>query len=101
MDFHRQASNRILIYIKDLFLEESLLAIQHKWQGTADYELQMTGHLEGKWLDWFSDISIETNSGLTIIRIKMVDQTTLQGLITRIFTLGLPLISVRCFGNLK
>lgn len=68
---------------------------KQKWHGPAKYEIQVQGHLEGKWFDWFSGISIATGSGMTTIIIDVADQAALQGLLTCIFNLGLPLISVQ------
>lgn len=66
-----------------------------KWHRPAKYEIQVYGQLEGDWFDWFSNISILTESGMTVIIIDVADQATLQGLLTRIFNLGLPLVSVQ------
>lgn len=65
------------------------------WHGPVKYQVQVLGHLEGNWFDWFSDVSIATDSGVTTIVIDVADQATLQGLLTRIFNFGLPLISVQ------
>jgi len=65
------------------------------WHGPAKYQVQVLGHLEGNWFDWFSDISIVTDAGVTTILIEVADQATLQGLLTRIFNFGLPLITVQ------
>lgn len=71
------------------------MEFKQKWHGPARYEIQVKGHLDGKWFDWFSGISITTGSGVTTIMIEVADQAALQGLLTRIFNLGLPLISVQ------
>ena len=73
---------------------DALTGIQ-TWHGPAKYQVQVFGHLEGNWFDWFSDISIATCSGVTTIMIDVADQAALQGLLTRIFNMGLPLISVK------
>lgn len=66
-----------------------------KWHGPAKYTIQVKGHLEGNWFDWFSDITIESASGVTTIKIDIADQAALNGLLNRIFDLGLPLITVK------
>jgi hypothetical protein len=65
------------------------------WHGPAKYEVQVLGHLEGNWFDWFTDISITADSGVTTIVIEVADQATLQGVLSRIFNFGLPLLSVQ------
>ncbi|MFC1923455.1 hypothetical protein ACFLY4_09230 [Chloroflexota bacterium] len=66
----------------------------------ATYQIKVPGHIDERWTDWAVGmaISVETNrDGLpgTILTCA-VDQAGLQGLLRRLYSLGLPLISVIC-----
>lgn len=65
-----------------------------KWHKPAKYEIQVGGHLGMNWFDWFDDITVESDSGVTTITVDSVDQAALHGLLARIRDLGLPLILV-------
>jgi hypothetical protein len=47
----------------------------------AIYQIKVPGHLDESWSDWAGGI---------------VDQAALQGLLRRLYSLGLPLISAIC-----
>jgi hypothetical protein len=62
------------------------------------YQIKVPGHPEKYWTDWAENmtIRIETDEDelpVTILTCQ-VDQAALLGLIRRIYSLGLPLISV-------
>jgi hypothetical protein len=62
------------------------------------YQIKMSGHLDESWSDWAGGmtITIETEGDgppVTILT-GTVDQAALQGLLRRLYSLGLPLISV-------
>jgi hypothetical protein len=60
------------------------------------YEIRLRGHLGPRWatrLD-VSNLSHESD-GTTALRVTVVDQAALHGLLHKIRDLGLPLISVR------
>lgn len=66
----------------------------------AFYQIKVPGHLDERWSDWADDMKIvaETMSDgtpITILTCK-VDQAGLLGLLRRLNSLGLPLISVLC-----
>lgn len=66
------------------------------------YQIKVPGALDGKWLDWHGDIkiTIETDAhghSITVLSTTL-DQAALQGLLRRLYSLGLPLISVECRG---
>ena len=64
--------------------------------GPAVYQIQITGHLDEGWSDWFEGLQIETRAhGETCIAGPIADQAALHGILNRIFDLGLALISVR------
>ena len=68
---------------------------QRKWHKPAKYEIQVGGHLGMNWFDWFEEITVESDAGMTTITVATVDQAALHGLLARIRDLGLPLISLQ------
>lgn len=71
------------------------MAEKRKWHKPAKYEIQVGGHLGINWFDWFDNIIVECESGITLITINVLDQAALHGLLARIRDLGLPLISLK------
>jgi len=66
----------------------------------APYQIKVPGILEYRWSDWDTEIEIRIESDqdgypLTILTVT-VDQAALQGLLRRLYSLGIPLISVVC-----
>jgi len=59
------------------------------------YEVRLRGHLGPRWANWLevSSLSHECD-GTTALRVTLVDQAALHGLLHKIRDLGLPLISV-------
>ncbi len=62
------------------------------------YEIKVPGELDEMWPDWAGEMTIEVeseggSSPITILT-GTVDQAALQGLLRRLYSLGLPLISV-------
>ena len=68
----------------------------------AIYHIKVPGALDERWLGWDEDfiIKVESNDNelSTTTIIVTVDQAALQGLLRRLYSLGLPLISVSCIG---
>ena len=65
----------------------------------AIYQIKVPGELDKSWLDWIEDITVvvEIDDSLPVsILTVTVDQAALQGLLRRLYSLGLPLISVTC-----
>jgi hypothetical protein len=64
------------------------------------YEITVPGVLDTQWLDWDGVTSLIVESDSTDVPvtklISTVDQAALQGLLRRLYSLGLPLISVIC-----
>lgn len=65
------------------------------------YEIRVEGHLNSHWSDWFCPGGqcppfklTQTESGDTIIRGDLADQAALQGVLNKIWGLGLTLDSV-------
>jgi hypothetical protein len=66
----------------------------------ATYQIAVPGELDASWSDWAGSmtISVECKEGgppVTILT-GTVDQAALQGVLRRLYALGLPLISVVC-----
>ncbi len=67
----------------------------------ATYEIRVPGRLDEDWSDWLEGMTIEVASGddgptITTLTGVIVDQAALQGLLNRLYSLGLSLISVCC-----
>jgi hypothetical protein len=66
----------------------------------ATYQIKVPGHLDESWSDWAEEMLIMTGSDedgspITTMTGK-VDQAALLGSLRRLYSLGLPLISVIC-----
>lgn len=62
------------------------------------YEIRVPGQLDESWSDWVGGLSLEVESQaegppVTILA-GTLDQAALLGLLRRLYSLGLPLISV-------
>ena len=67
----------------------------------ATYQIKLPGHLDESWSDWAGGMTITIESGddgppTTVLTGVVADQAALQGLLRRLYSLGLPLISVNC-----
>ena len=66
----------------------------------ATYQVKVPGHLGESWSDWAGGMTITVESegdGPPVTTLTgTVDQAALQGLLRRLYSLGLPLISVIC-----
>jgi len=66
----------------------------------AYYQIKVPGRLEESWSDWVEGMTIQIEQqgdGLPFtIMTGCLDQATLQGLLRRLYGLGLPLVSVIC-----
>ena len=60
------------------------------------YRILVYGELQTNWQEYFADMSISVQNGLTNIRGKVKDQAELHGILARIRNLNLPLILVEC-----
>lgn len=66
----------------------------------AAYQIKVPGELDDSWADWTGRMTIAVDcddNGLPITTLTgTVDQAALQGLLRRLYSLGLPLLSVMC-----
>ncbi len=59
------------------------------------YEIQIEGYIPGLWSEWFEGLKInECPAGLTILSGPLIDQAALFGILNKIHSLNLNLISV-------
>ena len=69
----------------------------------ATYQIKVPGHLDESWSDWAGGMAITVESEgagppVTTLTGTVVDQAALQSLLRRLYSLGLPLISVNWVG---
>ena len=66
----------------------------------ATYQIQVPGELDESWSDWVEGVTITVESegeGPPVTTLTgRLDQAALQGLLRRLYSLGLPLVSVVC-----
>ena len=59
------------------------------------YEIRVEGGLAERWSDWFEGLDIRPESnGDTTLRGELIDQAALFGVLTRIHSLNLKLVSI-------
>ena len=67
---------------------------------SATYQIKVPGKLDECWSDWAGGMTItvasESDGPPVTTLTGTVDQAALQGLLRRLYSLGLPLISVNC-----
>lgn len=70
-------------------------SIKHKTEPTTIYQIRLEGHLDQKWGEWFSGLTITLEeSGETLLTGAIIDQSALHGLLKKVRNLGMPLVSV-------
>ena len=67
----------------------------------AIYQIKVPGELSDSWSDWAGRMALTVESEgdgppVTTLTGTLADQAALQGLLRRLYSLGLPLISVNC-----
>jgi hypothetical protein len=67
---------------------------------SATYQIKVPGELDERWSDWSGPMTVTVESdddGLPVSTLTgPLDQAALLGLLRRLYSLGLPLISVIC-----
>jgi hypothetical protein len=62
------------------------------------YEVRVRGRLsEDQWTAWFSNLTVSTNKGESVLRGTLPDHAALYGLLARLRDLAVPLLSVNVF----
>ena len=60
------------------------------------YQIRVKGHLEEEWMDWFDGMSItQLENSETLLAGPLADQSALFGLLMKINSLNLTLLSVQ------
>ena len=66
----------------------------------ATYQVQVPGELDESWSDWVAGMTITVESqveGPPVTTLTAtLDQAALHGVLRRLYSVGLPLISVNC-----
>jgi hypothetical protein len=68
----------------------------------STYQIMVPGHIGEGWTDWVEGltITVDDDGGWPVTTLTgTVDQAALQGLLRRLYSLGLPLISVVCVAS--
>jgi len=70
----------------------------------ATYEIRVPGALDPSWSDWAGGMRIAfeceaDGPPVTTLIGEVADQAALQGLLRRLYSLGLPLLSVVCIAE--
>lgn len=69
----------------------------------ATYQIKVPGELDVRWAGWAENmitvVESEADGSSVTIFTGAVDQAALQGLLRRLYSLGLPLISVNWIGG--
>lgn len=58
------------------------------------YAIQVRGRLDERWSSWFDGMEIVFENGFTTLTGTVVDQAALHGVLDRIWSLNLALVSV-------
>jgi hypothetical protein len=67
----------------------------HRASGKT-YRIVVRSELSERYAAAFEEMEMETNSGLTVLTGKVIDQPHLYGILDRLSGLGLELLSVKC-----
>jgi hypothetical protein len=64
------------------------------------YQIRVQGQISKRWAHWFDEMTIQTNHGAhadatSVLIGPVADQAALLGLLQKLYTLGMPLLSVR------
>lgn len=60
-------------------------------------KIQIKGMLDPSWADWFGELEIQyTNTGETILTGNLPDKSAVYGVVSRLSSLGITLISMTC-----
>jgi hypothetical protein len=72
---------------------------KNAWPGGLDepaqYEIRIDGHINVEWAEWFEGMSVTAQTdGTTLLSGLLADQAALHGLVRRIGSLGMTLVSI-------
>ncbi len=67
---------------------------------SAHYQIRVRGYLDQDWQDWFHGLTIShPEEGISVLSGLLIDQAALQGILTQLYGLGFPLLSVHEISN--
>ncbi len=64
------------------------------YEASALYQIRLKGILDSKWSDWFDGFAISNQDDETLLTGSVQDQAALHGILGKINSLGLALVSV-------
>lgn len=68
----------------------------HRPSQPISYEIRVEGQLDSSWSEWFDGLQVvPQENGETLIAGPVPDQALLQGILTKVFNLRLPLVSLK------
>ncbi len=60
-------------------------------------KIQIKGVLDPSWADWFGELEIQSNNtGDTILTGNLPDKSAVYGVVSRLSSLGITLVSMTC-----
>jgi hypothetical protein len=73
------------------------------WQGKQNqsskkcpiYEIRLQGQIDKDWSEWLEGLTISYDRDVTILRGHVIDQSALQGILTKIWDLNRTVVSVK------
>ncbi len=61
------------------------------------YQIRVGGHLDTGWTDWLGGLSITAQpDGSTLLSGTLADQAALHGVLNKLYSLGLTLLTIQC-----
>jgi hypothetical protein len=57
-------------------------------------EIRIRGKIDEHWTEWFEDLTLSYDEGVTVLTGPVQDQSALYGLLSKLRDLGLALVSV-------
>lgn len=67
------------------------------------YQIKVPGHIDVRWAEWVEGMTIAVGNdggGLPFTTLTVAaDQAALQGLLRRLYALGIPLLSATCIDD--
>jgi len=59
-----------------------------------EYRIVVKGHIDMKWSEWFSGLSIYHDNDLTILKGLLLDQSAVYGVLLHLRDLNMTLLSI-------
>ncbi|MBP2217122.1 hypothetical protein [Arthrobacter sp. CAN_C5] len=78
---------------------------KHSWPTGLDeparYEIRIDGHIDAEWADWFEGLTVTIDTdGTTLLSGLLADQAALHGLLRKVGSLGMTLLSINVVSTL-